>query len=108
MEICSPFYWSLPAHTYLHKSKAALPSIFDFDKYEISAQAAAQLDSFVTAIQSEPSAFTIELFGHCDSSYSLSWKRWIGKIEQQKSGSKNYQQMIISFLHNEYASYFSR
>ena len=40
---------------------------FDFNKYEITAATAAQLDSFITTLRTIPITFTIELYGHCDS-----------------------------------------
>ena len=40
---------------------------FDFNKYEITDRAAAQLDSFVTSLPANSSRIGIELFGYCDS-----------------------------------------
>lgn len=40
---------------------------FDFNKYDIIPTAATSLDSIFNFIRSQPSIFTIELYGHCDS-----------------------------------------
>ena len=40
---------------------------FDFNKYDITANAAARLDSFVAAISAKATGMSIALYGHCDS-----------------------------------------
>ena len=40
---------------------------FDFNKYDITAGAAARLDSFVAAISAKATGMSIALYGHCDS-----------------------------------------
>ena len=65
---------------------------FDFNKYDITAGAAARLDSFISSHPTLKTGTTIELYGHCDS---------VGTNEYNDVLSNNRVEAVKKYLHDK-------